>query len=503
MLAVALSDFLDAVSSSSQRYASQYGLTPEELQIALITTAGLEGGLGDTPGVGDGGQSHGRFQFYTGGGHGSTLLNQGWTIEDFYDDRKVVEHWAPLLAQSVANAKAQGYTGAEAIRQGAFALERPAAIYPVERFNSVLSQATGLAGGAPIPPSAGGDAPGTQGGGAFDLSQFDIPALPFSTADYYGKLARWNALDRALGQYEADWEAYADALSEYESSSGFDLAGNPIAPPEEPVSPLTPEEEAEYYSLSDALDQWEGIYDQQGQDLDRLLTLLDHYSDTDPRLIDAENAADRFNREYDIRQQARQMADTQYTEETERQKAAVESTAAFMRKETPSAMVPYKKLTPYAEFFNQARETVAAGMPEVPDKPYPFQLSGAQAGAFGRPMSPGANRAAATNAGPQITDRGRQRAEEGEATDNRRRTVVDIQTRGRAAVQRIIDPIFGRRQSPVRDTSAFKLMDDLASRRYGPPTPGGGTVQALPTRPAPNRGVAPQPQRTITPQIVR
>lgn len=165
---MALNDFLTAVAAASQKYASQYGLTPKELQLALITTAGLEGGLGETPGVGDGGLSHGRFQFHTGGGHGTTLLNQGWTIEDFYDDAKVVDHWAPLLAQSIANAKRQGYTGGEAIRQGAYALERPAQIYPSERFNTVIEQAAGLIGEVP-PPSGGGSSIDAQlAGGEVD-----------------------------------------------------------------------------------------------------------------------------------------------------------------------------------------------------------------------------------------------------------------------------------------------------------------------------------------------
>lgn len=150
---MSLAEFLSAVARVSPQIAPQYGLTPQELQIALITTAAVEGGLGERPGVGDNGQSFGRFQFFTGGGHGTTLLNRGWTIEDFYDETRVVEHWAPHMARAIANAKKQGFTGGEALRQGAFALQRPFAIYPAERWNTALRRATEIAGGAPPVPA--------------------------------------------------------------------------------------------------------------------------------------------------------------------------------------------------------------------------------------------------------------------------------------------------------------------------------------------------------------
>lgn len=157
---MALRDFLTAVARESAKVAPQYGLTPQELQLALITTAGLEGGLGETAGVGDGGQSVGRFQWHTGGGFGTTMLNRGYSLEQITEDDFQVTVWAPLLAQSIANAKKQGYTGGEAIRQGAFAAERPAEIYPADRFNSVIEQASGLIGETPpIPGGSGGGLP--------------------------------------------------------------------------------------------------------------------------------------------------------------------------------------------------------------------------------------------------------------------------------------------------------------------------------------------------------
>lgn len=159
---MALSDFLSAAAEFSYQMAPNYGLDPDELYLTVVTAAALEGGLGETPGVGDGGQSHGRFQFYTGGGVGTTLLNQGWSMDDFYDDRKVTQYWTPVLAASLIQQKANGYTGGEAIRQAIFAAERPAEIYSQSRFNNAIQIAAGYVG-ASVPPAgttpSSGDVP--------------------------------------------------------------------------------------------------------------------------------------------------------------------------------------------------------------------------------------------------------------------------------------------------------------------------------------------------------
>lgn len=155
---MALDKFLVAVAAASQKYAATYGLDPKELQLALLSTAAVEGGLGQEAGVGDGGKSVGRFQFFTGGGHGSTLLQQGYTLDQIADDEFQAEHWAPILAQSLQTMKAKGYSGGEAIRQAAFAVEKPAAIYDSSRFNAAVAQGAGLMGGAPKVSQSGGNA---------------------------------------------------------------------------------------------------------------------------------------------------------------------------------------------------------------------------------------------------------------------------------------------------------------------------------------------------------
>lgn len=197
---MALNDFLAAAARASKKYANQYGLTPGELQLMILTTAALEGGLGEEPGVGDNGKSFGRFQFHTGGGHGTTLLNQGWTIEDFYNDEKVVDHWAPVLAQSLATIKQQGYSGGEAMRQAAFAAERPEKMYPADYFNGAATRAANLMGGAP-PSSAGGG--GGEVGGGMDGNGLESvrKKLQQQAKDAYD---RWQATgdEEALAEFQ-------------------------------------------------------------------------------------------------------------------------------------------------------------------------------------------------------------------------------------------------------------------------------------------------------------
>lgn len=206
--------FLAAAAGAAQRIAKSYGLTPQELHLMLITAAALEGGIGDKTGVGDGGQSHGRYQFYTGGGHGTTLLRQGWTVQDFYDDRKVVEHWAPILAGSLVKMKKQGYTGGEAIRQAIYAAERPAVIYPMERFNNAVKSASGLMGGAP-------DLSSTQSTGAAAMSNVD-PRYAALVESYNSALEGWQGSGAA--QYTTDEYGNQLVTPEYQAYESAYLA---------------------------------------------------------------------------------------------------------------------------------------------------------------------------------------------------------------------------------------------------------------------------------------
>ena len=83
---MALSDFLVAARRVANDVAAQYGLSADELYLLALTAAGLEGGLGETAGVGDNGHAFGRFQFNNLGGWGSTYEAQGLTPQEYGAD---------------------------------------------------------------------------------------------------------------------------------------------------------------------------------------------------------------------------------------------------------------------------------------------------------------------------------------------------------------------------------------------------------------------------------
>lgn len=364
--------------------------------------------------------------------------------------------------------------------------------------------------------SAGGG--GGSDGGTFDFSQYDIPALPFSTADYYTKLARWNALDTALKPYLQDSgnprpgiDGFFDPDYGYVvrvPSGETDEYGNEMM--SEFVA-MDPASYKEYTSLTSELDNWEGTYTKQGADLDRLLTLLDHYSKTDPRLIDAENAADKFSRELDVRQEARQAATAQYQEQTDRQNAAFDQNNAMLAGQTRMVMAPALKLTPYEELYAKARDMVASGLPEVPDKPYPYRMGAGQLGALTRPAAPGPTRSSSAFGGRLPEEGDPNRA--GNGSGRLPVSTIAPQPSSSPAMSRasFLDKFDLKGSTPpVRDTSAFRLADDLASRQYGPAAPNIPTQRMMPFTPTatqtPNRGVSPSYNRTagtITPSIFR
>lgn len=71
-------------------WTRRYGFSPQFLQFALAVAYG-ESGMNPYA-VGDHGKSFGIYQFYTGGGRGTTLLNMGYTIEDLYNPWVLAEH---------------------------------------------------------------------------------------------------------------------------------------------------------------------------------------------------------------------------------------------------------------------------------------------------------------------------------------------------------------------------------------------------------------------------
>lgn len=246
-----------------------------------------------------------------------------------------------------------------------------------------ISELGGGVGGARA--AAGGGASGVPGD-AIDLSQYDLPSLPFSTSEYYQKLNRWNTLDSLLARYDTQNQQYQNDFemwsSQWTDGLGGLLPGAP-PPPEQPLMPLSEDELAEYDQLGGELDSWETAYDLGGADLDRLFTILDQYDARRPEMTDYENAVDAFDREYDIRTNARQMASDQFVEQNTNQQSAIENFNAAANSPLGHGMIrgmPAKSLRTYDDFFKSSMDTFRAGLPEVPNRPYPTPLP---QGAFG------------------------------------------------------------------------------------------------------------------------
>jgi hypothetical protein len=159
---VALQDFLDALNKTVPRVAAQYGVDPIALLTTMVMAAHLEGGLGDQAGVGDNGASVGRFQYNTAGGHGSTLLRQGYTREQIADDKFQVEDWTPIVARELAAALKSGLTGVDAYRQAIYKAERPRDMYPDDRVYSAANEAERLLG-VPVTTGSYGATTSAQG----------------------------------------------------------------------------------------------------------------------------------------------------------------------------------------------------------------------------------------------------------------------------------------------------------------------------------------------------
>lgn len=141
---MSLSKFKQAVWDAADYYAPTLGLEAEQLAQAMFTIAGLEGGLGEEAGVGDGGASVGRFQFNTAGGHGSTLLNQGKSRKEIADDEFQAWHWAPILGKALKGQIDSGKSGLDAIVNAGFQVERPAKMYDLGRANNAFKASSSL-----------------------------------------------------------------------------------------------------------------------------------------------------------------------------------------------------------------------------------------------------------------------------------------------------------------------------------------------------------------------
>ncbi len=210
-----LAIFLQAVKENAAKLAESTGIPQAEIELLLITNAALEGGAGETTGVGDNGRSFGRYQFNTtpgSRGHGEVLMLQGWREDDFLDDAKVVAYWAPIVVAEYQKQLADGVTGGEAMRQAIFEAEDPFEIYPVSRFKTAINTAGGLMGDNVPASGAVGDTTTPS-----PTATGDESAIDSLQRDAQAALKAWQAnpndVDLML--------AFQDARERYESGLGL------------------------------------------------------------------------------------------------------------------------------------------------------------------------------------------------------------------------------------------------------------------------------------------
>lgn len=182
----------------------------------------------------------------------------------------------------------------------------------------------------------------------------EIPELPFSEDDYLTKTARYNALGVSL------FDPYTGA-------------------PKDPSDPRL----NEYFQLDAELTGYEDARDRYGQDWSTYLDVRKYNDTQDPSRIAAENAANRWGREFNVRTQALQDTANDIQEQRQGQDAAVGEFNSFLQ--TPAAFkgptrVPSFDLPTKDELFAGNIARVKEGLPDVPDVVARPQITGA----FGR-----------------------------------------------------------------------------------------------------------------------
>lgn len=205
----------------------------------------------------------------------------------------------------------------------------------------------------------GGAPMSSQGGGGVDPS-------------YYTKYARWKALGAKFGPYaDIGLTVYPDPatgqMMALIPTGKFDETTGDILT--EPVPIGTIAEYNEFQAIDAELAAAEEEYNKQGGDVDDLIRRAQFQWETDPRNIDAENAADAYARELEARQQAVSLANTRLTQQNDSQQKAVDSFNAAAQGGGLS-MSPQLSLESADSIFSKAVADVKKGLPEVPGRPY-------------------------------------------------------------------------------------------------------------------------------------
>jgi len=367
---VSLASFHSAVKAAAAKYAPQYGLSPAELEHALLVDANLEGGLGDTAAVGDGGDSEGRFQYNFKSGHGATLVNQGVSRAVAASDEFQANDWAPILASHLKDQHDMGRTGPQAIRDAIFNSERPAEMYPTGRVNGAISAANGLTGqsvaavgdGAGYGSNGGGGGPG---GAPVGNSFYDKLAPIYST---------WKALDLKVAPYRgtdvklvpgSDGNLYAEVpdiqAGQIKQANGSVAYNSKLVPIFANVA-----EYQQYLQLDKQVQDVQtaaGTNDSAAEAIQRAKFAYDSSKSN----IDAENLATKYAAELKIRTDAAALATKNLASQTANQDTAMES---FNGPRSGAFYAPSTAPMSPDAIYKKAVSQISDGLPDVPQLPY-------------------------------------------------------------------------------------------------------------------------------------
>lgn len=216
---------------------------------------------------------------------------------------------------------------------------------------------------------------GGSGGNAARGSQLMAPPeLPFDEKEYQRKFARAQALHAQLN----------------------DPLGNPNQ--FTPVAGADPNLLNEFFTLSGELRDYEKKRDSWSQDWNTYLETLDYSNKNDPRVIDATNAANDWNRKFSVNQQAAGDTTNDMQEQRATQAQALDSSAKWRQSnhfDSPLGFqVPSTNLPTAEEVFKKNVDRISGGLPQVPGLPYSQQLPAADSKplgigqSFGKPATP-------------------------------------------------------------------------------------------------------------------
>lgn len=220
--------------------------------------------------------------------------------------------------------------------------------------------------------------------GAFGNNSYDGSATPMSTGgsrmpdsawytNYAAKHARWDALDKKTRPYGENVFYRAGQGLFGQEPAGVDEYGRPKM---KEVLLLSDAEYSEWDTLGGELDDLEAEYEQTGggsEGVDDAIRRATFAYDTDPRNIDAENAAARYGRELDARGQAVSLATNNLREQNQVQQEAEGSFNDAMTGSNrwgSTFRAPRTSLPTSEDIYSEAVKSVKSGLPDVPDKPY-------------------------------------------------------------------------------------------------------------------------------------